>query len=303
MSKMMRNVCLTINNYTPEDIKSIDAFRPECRYMVVGVELSDSNTPHLQCYFQLARRLSFNTIQKQFRRAHIEPARGTAKENYQYCTKGGDYWEYGELKTPGRRTDLALVADLAKDPDRSLLDIVEDSSLSLPIQSFKILKELKEIYEQKKRNVPYVIWLFGRSGSGKTSSAYDALPDAYFKTPGSLKWWPNYKGEQDIIIDDFRPNSGDFIRLLSILDRYPCQVEYKGGMKQFYGDFIIITSPRSVESTFSQWEFGKDYSDEDITQIHRRVNEEIEINEKTKPYIINYLKLRYNIHKGVTGYS
>ena len=299
---MVRNICLTINNHTPEDYKSIDAFRPECRYMIVGVEISDSNTPHLQCYFQLVRRLSFNTVKRQFPTAHIEPARGTALENKNYCSKTGDYWEYGELKSPGRRTDLALVADLAKTP-RSLLDIIEDTSISLPIQSFKVLKELKEIYEQKKRNVPYVIWLYGRSGSGKTSSAFTSLPDAYFKTPGSLKWWYGYQGEQDIIIDDFRPNAGDFIRLLSLLDKYPCQVEYKGGIKQFYGDFIIITSPRSVESTFSQWEFGKDYSDEDITQILRRVHEEIEVNEETIIYLEDYIKLRYNFHKGAQGYS
>jgi hypothetical protein len=74
-----------------------------------------------------------------------------------------------------------------------------------------------------------------------------------------------------VIIDDFRPSQFSFQELLRLLDRYPHQVEYKGGTRQFLAKTIIITTPLSIEETFS--------INENINQLQRRISETKEFKE------------------------
>jgi len=80
---------------------------------------------------------------------------------------------------------------------------------------------------------PQVIWLWGKTGTGKTRTAVSLLPDAYFKSNGGGKWWPNYDGEEDVIIDDLRSATYPFLELLGMTDRYPYTIEDKGTIRQF----------------------------------------------------------------------
>lgn len=50
--------------------------------------------------------MTFAAIKKLFPRAHIEICRGTPQQNKDYCAKGGDYFEFGELPRKGARKDL-----------------------------------------------------------------------------------------------------------------------------------------------------------------------------------------------------
>ena len=105
--------CATLNNHTPEDVATLRTPRSELSYIIVGHEVGDSGTPHLQIYFQLAKAVRFNTIRSWdvFSRMHLESARGSDEDNFQYCSKQGNYFEIGTRKhnKPGIRTDLLSV--------------------------------------------------------------------------------------------------------------------------------------------------------------------------------------------------
>lgn len=82
---------------------------------------------------------------------------------------------------------------------------------------------------------------YGISGSGKTHSAIEALgPDYYDKLPTS-KFWDGYKGETNVLIDEFRGEIG-ISHLLKWCDKYKCTVENKGGGVPLAATNIIITS-------------------------------------------------------------
>ena len=58
--------------------------------MVVGVEVGEKGTPHLQGYVRLTKNTRFNAVKKLIgMKAHIEMARGTELENDEYCRKDG----------------------------------------------------------------------------------------------------------------------------------------------------------------------------------------------------------------------
>lgn len=115
-----RNFVFTLNNYTELDIMELtrvalhlnssgkqcdsDVLLPQeqraVQYIIWGKEVGEEKTEHLQGYLQMPKRYTFQEL-RQFceplKRAHIEVAKGSAAENYKYCTKGGDYTEHGQI--------------------------------------------------------------------------------------------------------------------------------------------------------------------------------------------------------------
>ena len=79
--------CFTLNNYTDEDISSIvPIIRYECTKAIIGKEVGENGTPHLQGFFIFKSKKRpmgvFNN-----HRIHFELARCNDKINYDYCYK------------------------------------------------------------------------------------------------------------------------------------------------------------------------------------------------------------------------
>ncbi len=86
-----RKWCFTLNNYTDEEYTSITNYCKKSKLTYcIGKELGkDKKTPHLQGYIEYKNPVSFNTLKKLLPKAHIEKARGTKAQNFDYCSKDG----------------------------------------------------------------------------------------------------------------------------------------------------------------------------------------------------------------------
>jgi len=66
----------------------------EGKYWIIGREVGDSGTPHLQGYVSLRKRRTFIYVRNKLsNRCHVESSRGTARQNREYCSKGGNFIE------------------------------------------------------------------------------------------------------------------------------------------------------------------------------------------------------------------
>lgn len=88
--KKARGWCLTINTYSTDDIISMK--KSPAKICCFQTEVGENGNPHIQgvLYYENAR--SFDSIKKEFPRAHIEPMRNL-QASCQYCTKN-ETWDY-----------------------------------------------------------------------------------------------------------------------------------------------------------------------------------------------------------------
>lgn len=240
----MRNVCLTLNNYSDEEYEAI--IKAECSYLIVGKEVCPSTgTPHLQMYAEFSNGKTLTAIKKHFKtnRLHIESRRGTAKQASQYCmfedypenTKLNEYVEFGEISQQGARTDWTrAVQDLS---DKSITDVVMEQPQLLPC--IRALERYKQLSLEPIEREVEVIVLYGDAGSGKTRGAYTADPDLFSKPTGD--WWDGYSGESTILLDDFY-GTIKYCEFLKVLDRYKYRVPVKGGFVGARWNKVFITS-------------------------------------------------------------
>jgi len=233
-----KNWCFTVNNPTPETTPSFDSTK--MKYLVYGRETGENGTPHLQGYVSFIRRRKFNSLKKDMPTAHLEVAKGSPEVNFQYCSKDGDFEQFGELPvtTQGRRTDLERLHDTIKSGS-SITDIVEQHFGAF-CRYPKAIDRARELYRTA-RNWPmdvHVYW--GSTGTGKTRSAFDQYPDAYFKDHSA--WWDGYEDHETVIWDEFYGGTIKVAEFLRLTDRYPHRVPVKGGYRQFVAKRIIFTS-------------------------------------------------------------
>lgn len=89
-----RQWVFTLNNYSNEEYNNLINYfnnNSKIKDYIVGKEIGEKGTSHLQGYFVLKNATTFNVVNKLCKRWHIEKAKGTANENYSYCSKDNDY--------------------------------------------------------------------------------------------------------------------------------------------------------------------------------------------------------------------
>lgn len=239
---------------------------PVVKYAICGLEVGLSGNLHIQGYVELKDGKTFKAMKDWIGdEVHLEPRRGTPKQASDYCKKDGDFLEIGEISKQGKRNDIEVLRDAVRHgaTDEELLD----EGLITSLFQLKFVEEMRRIYRvRRERIAPKVLWYYGPSGTGKTRSAVEAYPDAWISSR-DLKWWQGYAGHKEIILDDFRGDFCKFHELLRILDRYHFAVEIKGGSVALEAEIIIITSP------YHPTEVYKNFTDEEISQLTRRITE------------------------------
>lgn len=86
-----RKWVLTINNYDDNIYETLKVHALTTNKYIIGKEIGKNGTPHLQCYLQYKNAIRFSNLKKLFPTAHIEKAKGTDKQNYDYCSKEGNF--------------------------------------------------------------------------------------------------------------------------------------------------------------------------------------------------------------------
>lgn len=95
--------CFTWNNYPDGSIGSIiGLLSPEDKY-VIGYEIGESGTPHLQGFIKFKKKCRpMEKFRQLSNKIHWEKTKGNDEQNYNYCTKDGEYVQNikVELKDP-----------------------------------------------------------------------------------------------------------------------------------------------------------------------------------------------------------
>lgn len=110
-----RAFTFTINNYTNDDVLML--LELESVYTCFGFEVGSKGTHHIQGYVYFKDGRTIKSLSKQLRRAHIESARGTVKENQVYTSKDGDdmWYSWGEPPSQGL-CKWEQIVDVMNDP-------------------------------------------------------------------------------------------------------------------------------------------------------------------------------------------
>lgn len=225
---------------------------------------------HLQGYVHLGRPVRRSYFKDILPGAHLERAQGSPQQCWDYCrkddTRVAGPFQVGEIQGCGQgaRTDVHAAVEAIKGGAQPV-GYVAANPEALRLQAH--LRWFAQAYAKPRTEPPTVYWCWGPTGSGKSrwAAEFTEGQSTYWKPPDS-KWWPAYAQQEAVIIDDFRPESGiSFQSLLRLLDRYPLQVEPKGGYIHFNSPLIIITTPLNPQETFAA------HTHEDIAQLERRI--------------------------------
>lgn len=265
---MLRNCVITLNNYSEHEYHLMLNW-VGWDYIVIGHEIAPTTgTPHLQAYGELRTRSRLTTVARALGgRVHIESRRGTQEQAIAYCMKDRQFIERGQRRDQGCRGDLDVARRVvAEDGMRELARFGS-------VQQLRVAQIYLTYNEEPRDFQPTVWWLWGATGVGKSRKARAILDeydvDVYVKD--ATKWWDGYDGHGGVIIDDYRGACGsEFVEMLRLLDRYEHRVEVKGGYRQFRSRYIVITSPKKPEHSFSGLL-------EDIEQLLRRLTYVIEV--------------------------
>ncbi|AXH76837.1 MAG: helicase [Cressdnaviricota sp.] len=269
-----RNWIFTLNNWTQEDLSAIEAWvdddddvAPVATYACVGEEVAETGTPHLQGFVQwiTRRRLGFCKTKAPTAHWEVSVAPDAAVT---YCKKDGAYHEFGERAINGRgnngQREILYNAYKKGGPAAA-----EDACpIGWAFTGHALTKNV--VREAPFRPTIKAEWLWGPSGSGKTRRAWAPWAEhgssttAPYAKISTVKWWNGYRGQETVIIDDLTKGGLGIHHLLTWCDRYPTQVETKGGMEPLYATHFIVTSNYTPEEVYP------DAGDESVVALRRR---------------------------------
>lgn len=221
-----------------------DAWQPELPDSAVWIigqpELGESGYRHWQVLVAFNSKKTIAQVKDAFgvQGMHLEATRSSAAEAYvrKEDTRDGDPFELGNK--PFRRnsaTDWKRVKELAKAGE---FDLVPED---VYIRYYHTLKSIAADHDSPVGIEKTVFVYYGRTGTGKSRRAFEeAGSSVYVKDPRS-KFWCGYRGEPNIIIDEFRGGI-DISHILRWFDRYPVRVELKGSSAPLKASKIWVTS-------------------------------------------------------------
>jgi len=274
--------CFTFHLLTQADLDHYELLQAEgVRRFVYQFETTEEGFAHVQGYVELIPNLNWRFARaKRYcgmgtDRAHIEPCRGSALDNYKYCTKldsrlceGEVFGDWEKVLEKGRNSWTGVIEAVQKGTSW------QDMYATFPRESLIAFRGISRAFKfvgppvlpLTPDEVDFV-WIHGPPGVGKTRMVWDHATHAgeriYVKAPDN-KWWGGYDPSYHtvVLIDDYQVNDQLGHRyLLNLLDLYPLQTEEKGDQTLIRPKKIVITSNFHPCELFSQ---ESRFTDEDL---------------------------------------
>lgn len=289
MTKRTRGHCFTINNPTEEDKAQVESLKdlPHFKYLIYQLEEGENKTPHYQGYVQYSQPQAYKVTTDVLKRGRVVSAAGTPQQNQRYCSKNEGRldgpWEYGDVPTQGKRTDLDAACEILK--SGGTLKRVAEESPSVFVKYYKGLEALRTvIHNREPRNFLTELYVFyGDPGTGKSWTAHEiAKEEIYTCTGGNTGiWWDRYEGQRYVLFDEFKSNI-PLGTLKRLADRYPVTVDRKGLTPvEFTSRCLIITT--NIDPT--DWYAGDRVTDTERDALRRRITFLVKFSRGSVPVI------------------
>lgn len=285
-----RKYQLTINNplehgFSHEVIKQILGEFKSFIYGCLGDEIGAQ--PHTHVYVVFKNAVMFSTMQQRFYGAHIEAAKGTHRENRDYIRKEGKWRDTYKAETNLPETFEEL-GELPDEPDRrikqseAIYSMIVNGSSDVEIMNaypsaYNHLPNIQrarqavlfEKYRRIRRTGLKVYYIWGKSGTGKTSGILDAHGDEnVYRVTNYKHPFDGYAGESVILFDEFR-SSLPLADMLEYLDIYPVSLPSRYADKVACYETAYIVSNYPLEKQYP--EVQRDCP-EDWAPFMRRIN-------------------------------
>lgn len=215
---------------------------PTCSYIKGQLEQGANGFLHWQVVAVFKNKTRLGGVREVFGPAHAEPTKSKAAMDYVWKEEtrvGGTQFELGRLAIKRNNAD-----DWEIIWEQSKRRAYEEIPADIRMRCFTTINRIADEFQEPQARPGVVTKCYvGVSGSGKTFSAYTEAPKAYWKDSTTI-WWDGYKGQEDVIIDEFRGGIALEL-LLRWLDGYPVSVQVKGGSRAIAAKRFWITSNKS----------------------------------------------------------
>lgn len=242
-----RHWMVTINN--PDDENNFGNQLPSTgiTYAVCGQEIGEQGTPHEQCYVVFEKKIRMSSLKKIFPTAHLDKCNGTPQQCRAYCIKSDEsFVESGQLPLTGAESEKQRWERTYHYAKTGQIDLIDPRIMVMYYGNIRRIQQDNPVPKDGIDGRLTHVWLWGPPGVGKSRRARELAPAAYIKS--CSKWWDGYRGEEDVIIDDFEQNMhclGHHMKVWG--DRYPFQAEIKGTSVLIRPRRIIVTSNYSPD--------------------------------------------------------
>ncbi len=234
-------------------------------YYSAQAEQTRSERPHAQCYVFFKNAITHATLCRRLPfigKAHVEPARGTPRENTVYTSKresrltGNKSWDFvwGTEPEQGARTDLRELFILAE--TTSAQDLWRDHADTMS-RCYKAIQVFQQS-QIKRQDGPVDVRVFvGPTGCGKSRAAHFAASEAgpeatkrgnkeYYiwemPQPGGMVWVDDtYMGQEHVVIDDYEGEI-PYRKFLRMTDEWGTRPQTKGSHVEWRPRIIWIST-------------------------------------------------------------
>lgn len=316
--KQSRKWQITINNPEFSHKEILDKLSQLSSVEYAALVDEKGKTFHTHIFLVTRSPSRFSQWQRLFdKKAHIEAAKGSIKENIDYLRKTGkwqnteksetnisdSFEEYGERpeeKGQGFRSDLANLYHMIEEgySNATIISMMPETAIRYLSNIDKVRTTLlEERYKNTFRNLE-VTYIYGKTGSGKTKYVmeYSGNYESIFRVTDFTHPFDGYISQDIIAFEEFA-SSLKIQDMLVYLDGYPCVLpaRYAQRIACFTKVFILSNIPLEKQYPNVQQEAPETYA-AFLRRIHKVIH--FESSEDIHYYnsVDAYLKREEDFH-------